>query len=134
MSVLNDSALENMRLMSVTVDTSHFERSPLNDFAARNIAVMVVAVDTSHFEMSSLNESAYEKMVVMSLTLDTFHSPIGPCGPLKQSPCWDILRHTSTALLSCALDCGENAGLVAHAVPDIDPGEPANMSFLLAVE
>ena len=45
----------------------------------------------------------------MSVTLDTFHSRIGPCVPLEQSPVGDTSRHASTALLSSALDFGENA-------------------------
>ena len=50
----------------------------------------------------------------MSVTRDTSHSSIGPCGPLEPSPCVDSLRYASTALLSSALDRGENTGVVAH--------------------
>ena len=45
----------------------------------------------------------------MSETLDAFHSRIGPCVALEQSPVGDTSRHASTALLSSALDFGENA-------------------------
>ena len=45
----------------------------------------------------------------MSVILDTSHSPIGPCGPLEQSPFGDSLRHASTALLSCTFDSDKNA-------------------------
>ena len=45
----------------------------------------------------------------MSVTRDTSHASIGPCGPLEHWPFDDSLRHVSTALLSCKLDCGENA-------------------------
>ena len=55
----------------------------------------------------------------MSVTRDTSHSAIGPCGPLKQLPCGDNLRHASTALLSCTLDSGENAGCSGQS---IEPG------------
>ena len=72
-----------------TLDMSHFERSPLNNVASRNISLI-------------------------SVTRDTSHSPIGPCGPLEQSPCGHILMCASTAVLSSALDCGENTGVVAH--------------------
>ena len=41
--------------------------------------------------------------------LETSHSPIGPCGPLEQSPSGDRWRHALTAPLSAILDCGENA-------------------------
>ena len=95
----------------------------------------------------------------MSVTLDTSHSPIGPCGPSEPSPLGDNLRHASTALLSSALDFGENTEVVAtevvgtrgvgtgtvgtgavgtgvgvHTVSDIDPDEPANIELLLAFE
>ena len=50
--------LKNIRDMSVTIDTSHFEMSPLNDVAARNIPVISVTLDTSHVEMSPLNDFA----------------------------------------------------------------------------
>jgi len=48
----------NMRSMLVTLDTSHFERSPLNDFADWNMPSMVVTLDTSHLERSPLNDDA----------------------------------------------------------------------------
>ena len=47
----------------------------------------------------------------MSATFETSHSPIDPRGLLEQSPSGDSLRHVPTALLSCTLDCGTNAGL-----------------------
>ena len=50
-------------------------------------------------------------MRLMSVTRDTSHSAIGPCESLEHSPFGDNLRHESTALLSCTLDCGENAGV-----------------------
>ena len=50
-------------------------------------------------------------MRLMSVTRDTSHAAIGPWGPSKQLPCGDSLRHASTALLSCTLDSGENAGV-----------------------
>ena len=50
--------------MSLTLDTSHFERSPLNDIAHMNIKVMsVTLVTSSHFERSSLNAIARETKV-----------------------------------------------------------------------
>ena len=72
----------------------------------------------------------------MSATSDTSQSPIGPCGPSEQSPFGDSLRHASTALLSSALDCGENTGVVVvvvvHTARAIDPRDPVNMFILLA--
>ena len=52
----------------------------------------------------------------MSVTLDTSQSAIGPCRPLKQLPLGGNLRHAPTALLSSALDCGENAEVGGRAV------------------
>ena len=45
----------------------------------------------------------------MSVTRDMSHSPIRPWGAFDQSPFGDSLRYASTAFLSIALDCGENA-------------------------
>ena len=100
--------------MFFTLETSHFETSPLNDFARENMPFMLVTRDTSHLEMSPLKDVARENIRLMSVTRDTSHSPIGPCGPLEPWPCGDSLRYASTAFLSCALDCGENTGVVAH--------------------
>ena len=71
---------------------------------------MSFAFDKSHFEISALKNIALENMRLMSATRDTSHFPIGPCGPLEQSPLGDSLRHALTARLSSALDSGENAG------------------------
>ena len=49
-------------------------------------------------------------MRLMSVTRDTSQVPIAPCGPFEHLPFGDSLRHASTALLSCTLDRGENAG------------------------
>ena len=53
-----DEALLNMTPMSVTLDTSHVDRSPLNDDAEWNIKLMSVTLDTSHLERSPLNDDA----------------------------------------------------------------------------
>ena len=52
---LNDTALENMLSMLVTLETSHLEMSMLNKFANMNVRLMSVTLDTSHLEMSRLN-------------------------------------------------------------------------------
>ena len=96
-----------MPLMSLTLDTSHFERSPLNDVARMNMPVMSLELDTSHFEMSPLKEFASANTLLISVTLDTSHSAIGPYGPLEQRLLGDNSRHALTAPLSSALD--ENA-------------------------
>ena len=49
-------------------------------------------------------------MPLISVTFDTYHCPIGPRGPLEQSPLGASLRHALTALLSSALDRGKYAG------------------------
>ena len=63
-----DDAEANMSDMSVTIDTSHIERSQLNDDAEENMALMSVALDTSHFEISPLNEEQEVNMLVIFLT------------------------------------------------------------------
>ena len=55
-------------------------------------------------------------MRLMSLTRDTSQASIGPCGLLKHSPFGDSLRQVSTALLSCILECGENAAVGADGI------------------
>ena len=51
--------LEHMRLISATLDTSHFGRSLLNDASHRNMLFILVTYYTSHFEMPLLNDAAY---------------------------------------------------------------------------
>ena len=98
-----------MLSMLVTFDTSHSEMSPLNDVARMNMRVMSVTLDTSHFEMSALNDHLSENMRLMSVTPETSHSPIGPCGPLEQSPSGESSIQELTAPLSSLLEFGENA-------------------------
>ena len=47
-----------MAPMSVTLDTSHLDRSQLNDDAEANMKPMLVTLNTSHFERSLLNDDA----------------------------------------------------------------------------
>ena len=108
---LKSVAPKNMPSMSFTLDTSHFDRSPLNDVAPRNIPRMSLALDTSHFDRSLSKNLARANMRLMSVTRDTSQVPIGPCGLLRHWPFGDNFRHASTALLSCTLDRGENAGV-----------------------
>ena len=75
---LKDFAPINIPVMSVTLDTSHFEISLLNDFAQRNIRAMSVTLDTSHFEMSLLNDVAALNMLLIVVTLDTSHLEMSP--------------------------------------------------------
>ena len=93
---------------------------------------MVVTRDTSHFDMSPLNDFALVNTLLMSVMLDTSHSAIDPCGPVGQSPIGDNLTHASTALVSSVLD--DIAVVIVHTDRDIDPDEPVNIFFLLALE
>ena len=43
---------------TVTLDTSHFDRSLLNAAAPKNMAPISCMLDTSYFDMSSLNVAA----------------------------------------------------------------------------
>ena len=138
---LKDIAPMNMRIMLVTLDTPHFEMSVLNDGASENMLVMRVTLDTSHFEMSPL-KFVVANTSLMSITHDTSHFAIGPCGPIEQSALGDSLRDAMMALANSDVDCGEKAegcvlpgmriGVLTFA--DIDPIEPVNMRFLVALE
>ena len=68
-----DDAPENTSTMWVTLETSHFERSPLNDVACENMKYISVTLDTSQLEMSPLKEDADVNMERMLVTLDTSH-------------------------------------------------------------
>ena len=101
-----------MLSMSVTADTSHFDRSWLKDDARRNMYPISVTADTSHFDKSWLKAEARENMAAISVIADTSQSPIGPCGPLEQSPIGESLMHSLTAARSCSADSGLNAAAV----------------------
>ena len=73
-----DDAPENIDDMSVTLDTSHCDRSRLNDFAERNILLMSFTLDTSHFERSPVNNVASQNILVIRVTLDTSHCEMSP--------------------------------------------------------
>ena len=57
----------------------------------------------------------------MSVMRDMSHSPIGPCGPLRQSLFGDRFTHSKRALLNSALSCGENTevGVVEPAAEGV---------------
>ena len=95
--------------MSVTADTSHFDRSWLKVDARENMNAMSVTAETSHFDRSALKADAYANMDAMLVTVDTSQSPIGPCGPSAQFPIGDVLIHLLTAARSCSLDSALNA-------------------------
>ena len=55
---LKEDAPWNMESILLTLDTSHFDRSPLNDVALKNITPMSLTLDTSHLDRSPLNDVA----------------------------------------------------------------------------
>ena len=140
-SCLNDVALLNMLSMLVTLDTSQCEMSPLNDGASQNIPFISVTLDTSHFEISP-EKCEKANISLISVMADISHSPIGPLGPVEQSPSEDRLIHASIAFLSSDSNRGENTDLLAMATEGndvlticiIDPGESANIRFFFAFE
>ena len=69
---------------------------------------MSFARDTFHLEISPLNDVAPMNIALISVTLDTSHSSIDPRTPSEQSIPWSNFRLVVMALLSSALDCGEN--------------------------
>ena len=107
-----------------TLLTSHLEISQLNNLAPLNKAVMSSTLDTSHFEMSPLKASAFRKTAPISLIVDTSHSLIGPCGPSE------VLFVVATALLSSALDCGENMAWPAQPFDEIDVNRTTKITCL----
>ena len=149
--MLNNFAFENALLMSMTLETSHFEMSPVNTVVPKNILCMSVTREMSHFEMSPSNTFVRENIRAMAVTLDTSQfemSPLNCVAPQKVADMSFTLdtshfegnfRQSSTALSSCVIDCGENP-LVPHSVSErsslhgIDPDEPSNMRFLVASE
>ena len=70
---------------------------------------MLVTLDTSHFDRSPLKEVAPRNISSISVTLDTSHDPIGPVGPCAQLPTGELSMHASTAFLRCHPDFGVNA-------------------------
>ena len=99
--------------MLVTDDTSHVDRFWLKDWVLVNIAYMLVTADTSHADRSWLKDCTWANIDCVSVTADTSHDPIGPCGPLEQSPTSDSLMHASTASWSSVLFWGANAAVTA---------------------
>ena len=49
----------------------------------------------------------------MSVTADTSHDPMGPCGPVEQSPNGDNLMHAAIVSCSSVLFWGANAAVTA---------------------
>ena len=60
---LKDEANLNMLPILVTLDTSHFERSPLNAAAWENMKPISVTLDTSHLE-SDLFSTALTQVIL----------------------------------------------------------------------
>ena len=104
-----------MPSMLITLDTSHFERSPLNDDAEVNMKSISVALDTFQREMSPLNLSASGSgnNELISVTAETSQAPSGPCGPLEQSV-GDDFRHSTMAALSSVSDRGVHPVVAYH--------------------
>ena len=74
--------------MSVTLDTSHRERSPLNLFAPG----------------TGLYFASWNAQLI-SVTYETSHHPIGPCGLSELS----VDSFSTMAARSCAVDLGAHA-------------------------
>ena len=69
---------------------------------------MFLTRDTFHFEISPLKDVAPMKMAPMFVMLDTSHSPI------EQARSWVNFIQVVIALLSSALDFGENSNSPAQ--------------------
>ena len=64
-------------------------------------------------------------MPPISFTLDTSHSPMGPSGPVEQSPLREKRRQSAAAFWSSDLEMKDAE--VVHTLCEIEPGDPANM-------
>ena len=71
---------------------------------------MSLTADTSQFDRSWLNNRVPANRWLMLVTADTSHDPIGPCQSLEQSPA-DSTRHAVTTFFSSFLSRGLNAGV-----------------------
>jgi hypothetical protein len=70
-SLLKEAALENIALMSVTLDTSQVDRSLLKEVAPLNMKSMFVTLDTSQVDRSPSKEAA---PVFVALAIGIFHA------------------------------------------------------------
>ena len=106
----NTVALLNTEVMSVTLEVTHFERSPLNAVANKNISFIFVTWVTFQLEISWLNEGASLNMSFMLVTLEVSHSPMIPFvfvpANVGQVPPGVSNKHLSTAILSSAPSFG----------------------------
>ena len=75
---LKDSEYINIKLMSVTLLTSHPDMSPLKEDAPINMLFMVVTPLTSHPDKSSLNDVTFLNNESMFVTPLTSQSDIFP--------------------------------------------------------
>ena len=132
-SQLKDNAYENIPVMSVTPETSHSEMSLLNNLAPENIPLMPVALDTSQLEMLPLN-SVLTNIRRMSVNLDTFQSPIGPYGPFKQTFLGRNSMHLLISLTISEIDLGQKTviGVASGPCPgfEYNPGGRSNSSSI----
>ena len=69
------------------------------------------------------------KTELISLTLDTSHSSIAPSAPSEQSRLRDDFTQLATALLSSALDCGENATWPTQEFGNIEASTAKKMTW-----
>ena len=66
------------KAMSVTLDVSHWERSPSKLLQPQNMPVIMTTLDVSHLERSPLKLVRLKNTILISVTLDVSHSEIGP--------------------------------------------------------
>ena len=86
------------------------------------------------FIAENTENSPVKNKRLISVIFDTSHSAIMPCGLPEQLLLADRVRHSLMALSRSLFDFGENALVVTHTVADIEPDDPANISFLIASE
>ena len=94
---------------------------------------MFFTFETSQFEMSLLKDAAPMKTPLISVNLDTSHAPIDPCGPSEQSPFGDDFAQLVKAVLSSALDCGENKNSPVQKLGKMKIGKAKKKTWFEAV-
>ena len=108
----NAAATLNIERMELTLEVTHFERSPLNAVAKKNISFIFVTWVTSQLEISWLNECA------------TAHSPVCNSGQVEDSiwsPFWPELQtfpnDTNMSVMSVTLEVSHSPMIPFEFVP-----------------
>ena len=102
-------------------ETSHASSGWLKEEALENVQLMSFTLETSHAEMSSLKLRLFSNKLFMFVTAVTFHSPISPNS--ARACCWELgSHHMLTAwrmflFVRGVFGCNEHTNYVIMAPP-----------------